>query len=253
MKYLTTYIRRQGEGGSSLLLQHFLCRRVPVCLMCLCTWDAAGEEEDGRYLTGELRRWCRGFPWHRAARNPERWMERAEAELAETLRRCLAEIERGTETLRRCSVEIDGRAVALPGAKEVSRSERAGQRRASLDIKWRVVLCVGEELLALGDGQRLCLLSTYFGRGAARLLAGSFRGRMEPGVGLLLATEDVWSGLDRTALEEVICPEALETEEQAKRRLRELTRSGEKGASEGELGIPAAVLLVTERKYEKNF
>lgn len=83
MKYLTACCRRQGEEGSSLLLSQFQCREVPVCLAYLANGNHHGEKGFGEESADGLRLWCRQFPWTRAVRRPETWLERAEGELAD--------------------------------------------------------------------------------------------------------------------------------------------------------------------------
>lgn len=189
MEYLTACYRRQGEGGCSLLLQQYLCRRTPVCFACLCT--AEGGEGSGicRDTAESLLQWSRKVPWHKAAARPGRWLERFEKELAD-----------------------------LPAA--------AG-------VKLTLFLCMEEEILVLGGGQDLSLLSTSFGRGKAIGLPGQFRGHLEPGAGLLLATDGFLKNVEGKSLEEALRLPEIKTAEQAERRLRELASPREPAAPGG--------------------
>lgn len=184
MEYLTAYYRRQEESGCSLLLQQYLCGHVPVCFACLCT--AEGEESGGicRNMTERLFDWSRKVPWHRATARPVPWLNRLEGELTDLLEEC--------------------RAAA-----------------ACHEIRLTLFLGIEEEILVLGGGQNLSLLSTSFGRGKAAGLSGQFRGCLEPGAGLLLATDGFLKNVGKN-LEEALRLQEIKTAEQAERRLREL-------------------------------
>lgn len=205
MEYLTTCYRRQGEGGCSLLLQQYLCRRTPVCFACLCT--AEGEESGRRCrdTVESLLNWSRKIPWHRAAGRPGPWLKQLEGELTD-----------------------------LP--------EVSGTAAVCGEVKLTLFLAIGEEILALGGGQRLSLLSISFGRGKAVELPGQFRGCMEAGAGLLLATDGFLKKAEGKILEEALRLCEIRTSKQGERRLKEL-------ASEGQKIIPgkepmAAILLI---------
>lgn len=202
MEYLTTYYRRQGEGsGCSLLLQHYLCGQTPVCLACLCTEEGEGDGGMRPAVTGRLLDWCRTVCWHKAAKRPVLWMGRLEAELPPLL----AEV----------------------GA------DREGCRLSLL-------LGIGGEILALGGGHNLYLLSTLWGRGKAVRLPGEFRGCLEPGAGLLLAEDSFLGDLEEKRLGEALCLQEIRTADQAERRLKELaadsSRAGSGRAGSGRAG-----------------
>lgn len=208
MKYLTTYIMQPEEEGISLLLQQYSCRGIPVCIACLCTCERENKEA-GRKVTGQLLDWCRHFPWHKAVRRPEKWMARAEEELGEKTEKCLKQIR------------------------------YAGEHRWSGEVKWKIILCIGEEILILGNGQAVYLLSMSLGRGSVRRLSGGFRGISEPGAGILLTTEGAVCPAEEKELGEVLRLSELEKEEQADRHLREFAKeSAEK--------IRAAIMLLAE-------
>ncbi len=223
MEYLTACCRQRGEGGCALLLQQYLCRRVPVCFACICT----AEEDRGRETCGNmaerLLNWCRGVPWHRAAGRPDVWLERAEKELTDL---------------------IDG---------SRDRPNR-GEDRGRGALRVTILLGIGAEILALGGGQNLSLLNTSFGRGKAAGLPGRFRGSLEPGAGLLLATDGFLKGVEGRSLEEALGLPEIKTEEQAERRLRELAaycgKTDSQGVSSGNGisgGQPAAAILLIGR------
>lgn len=210
MQYLINCIRRQGEGETSLLLQQYLCRKLPACFACLCTSKEESSGKAGRYFTGQLLLWCRRFPWHRAVRRPDIWLKRAERELAEEIRRSLKKIE--TE--------------GLPGQ--------------NMTVSWRILLGVGEEILIMGNGQKSFLLSMSMGRGVMTQLEGSFRGRLESGAGILMTTDNCLDCCEEEAAEVLLLSE-LQTKEQSERHLKELMNRVFE-AREGD----AAILLVTK-------
>lgn len=221
MEYVTACARQRGEREASLLLQQYLCRRVPACFACLCNVDLSAdsggesglrteggkkeektEKQAGRYVTGQLRLWCRGFPWQKAARRPGKWLKRAERELESLMSRSI----------------------------EAVRDSFPGQEASVL---WGILLSVGEEVLIMGSGQEFSLLRMSLGKGTVTGLGGNLRGRLEPGAGILLATEGL-SG-------EALFLSGVQAEEQAGRCLRELIKQA--GETDGGM---AAVLLVTK-------
>lgn len=208
MKYLTTYIRLQGEEQTSLLLQHYVCRNVSVCFTCICTCTIENEKAD-RILTGRLLSWCRGFPWHKAVRRPKKWMEQAEQELAEAVRESMA---------------------CLEHYKMESGREK---------VKWKVLLCMGEEVLILGNGQEAYLIGMSLGKGIARRITGNFKGILEQGAGILLTSEGAVISDDEEKLGEVLRLSGIDTEQQAGKHLTEYAKD-----SDGR--FRTAVLVVTK-------
>lgn len=210
MRYLTTCVIQRGEGETSLLLQQYLCRKIPACFACLCTCEGENRGEAGRYFTGQLLLWCREFPWHKAAQRPERWLNRAEGELYAQIRRSM---------------------------EKIKSNHMSAQNTA---VSWRVFLGVGEEVLIMGNGQKCFLLSMSLGRGAVTGMKGSFRGRLELGAGILMTTNDFFSCGKEAA--EALPLSELQTEEQAERHLRELMGS----AKETHGRAAAAILLAAK-------
>ncbi len=210
MQYLTACYGQQGEEGSSLLLSQFQCRETPVCLAYLACGRAHGENDSGEEPVGGLRLWCRQFPWMRAVRRPERWLERAEGELVDR--------------------------VGRPGGGVFCHT---------------LLLAIGGNLLLLGGGQPVYLVNTAYGRGCAELLRPGFRGSLETGAGILLATPAFAENLRLDLLGKSLCPAQLREEARAERRLRELAEQGGGGGTACRAGgqpLPAeraAILLVT--------
>lgn len=96
------------------------------------------------------------------------------------------------------------------------------QTAAGGGIKLTLLLCIGREILVLGGGQNLMLVNTSFGTGRVTPLRGSFRSGIEPGAGLLLATDGFMKSVGEQNLREVLRLPEIRTKEQADRRLREL-------------------------------
>lgn len=185
MDYLTTCYRRQEEGGCSLLLQQYLCRQTPVCFACLCSAAGGEGRKVCRSMAESLLNWSRKAPWHRAAGHPAPWLERFEYELTDLL-------------------------------GSFGSTGDDGERKLTL------FLCIGEEILVLGGGQNLSLLTTSFGRGKTVELPGQFRGCLESGAGLLLATGGFLKNVGEKDLEEALRIREIRTEKQAERHLREI-------------------------------
>lgn len=223
MEYITACAEQRGEREASLLLEQYLCRSVPVCFACLCNGaltvrldgesylqrEKAGKAEKAaaRYITGRLRLWCRGFPWQKAVKRPEKWLKRAEGELKNLMCRSMEEVRSG-----------------LPGQET--------------GLRWGILLAVGREVFAMSGGQEFSLLRLSLGKGTVTRLEGNFRGCLEPGAGILLATEGL-SG-------EASFLSGIRTEEQAGKRLRELL----KRTGESESGMAAVLLAAKEEGDE---
>ena len=188
MEYITSYYRQQGGSGCSLLLLQFQCRQTPVCFACICTAAGADGEKCCGDMAEKLKAWCRGVPWQKSVRRPCKGLENMEQELT-----------------------------ALQAAACGAASLRSGLRLTML-------LCIGREVLSLGAGQNLLLINTSLGTGRITPLPGTFRGCIEPGAGLLLATDGLIENAGEESIGEVLRLSEIRTQEQADRRLRELLR-----------------------------
>lgn len=185
--------------------------------VCFACLCTGGDSLACRGVTEALLGWSRSVPWHRAAVRSAPWTERLGRELA-----------------------------ALPELKEPG---------AEPGLRLTVLLCIGEELLALGGGQSLLLLSTSFGRGRTLGLPGQFRGSLEPGAGLLLATEGFMKNAGDRSLEGALRIRELKSPDQAGRRLKELGTPRRQSALQGQSGAlqdaagggPAAAILLVGR------
>lgn len=119
----------------------------------------------------------------------------------------------------------------------------------TIESKLTLFLCIEEEILVLGGGQNLSLLSTSFGRGKAIGLPGQFRGHLEPGAGLLLATDGFLKNVEGKSLEEALRLQEIRTAEQAERRLKELAVPRKPAAPRELVSLrePAAAILLIGR------
>ncbi len=195
MKYLTAFYLQQGEEHTSLVLQQYQCRNVPVCFVCLCTCQNKRNRESCRCFTGELLEWCRYFRWHRAAGVPEEGIEKVRHELEAKLAR------------------------ALKNLKEQKH-----------EFCWRVLVCIGGEVLLMGEGLTTYILSMALGQGSVKQMLGDFRGKLESGAGILLTGEDrALEAEDEKRLKETLRLSELETEQQAEKHLAEYMQKVTKG------------------------
>lgn len=214
MEYLSTYDWQSGQGCASLVLQQMQYERSHCSALfgCLCATDAMAEE-----LLGWWERKGMALPYC-AGKVLDAWAKELEA-YAES----------------RCSLQ-------------------AGQKNGA----WSGVLCVEHEFLLYQGGQATAyVINTRFGRSHIRPIGQTreqdnlrasverrvLRGRLEKGVGILLANQSFLKGITLQQLQEVLVVQELRTEEQLERRLREL---GRYGARLGEEKGRAAILLVAK-------
>ena len=142
---------------------------------------------------------------------------------------CTAEGEEGSEV---CKVMIDrflGWCRKVPWHRAAKRPaawlERFEAELTDLSkdcVKLTLLLGIAEEILVLGGGQNIILLNTSFGKGKATGLPGQFRGCLESGAGLLLATDGFMKKAEGKGLEEALRLSEIRTAEQAERHLKEI-------------------------------
>lgn len=89
-------------------------------------------------------------------------------------------------------------------------------------FRYTLLLAIGGNLLLMGGGQPVYLINTSYGRGHAEFLQPDFRGILEAGAGILLATPAFAENLRLDRLGNALCPGELKEEAQMERRLREL-------------------------------
>lgn len=222
MKFHTACYWRQGENETSLLLQQYACGPVPVFFSCIC----GGGRESGKagsYMSEQLFRWFRELNLKKLTGRPERGLENA------------------AYRLRGLIARTDGE---LAASKVIAgRGETA----------FLGILCVEESFCLFYRGpQRIYLANTCFGRPYIKRLDKADgqtvleRGSMQPGLGLLLATETFCERLTEQALRDVMSVKDTDREERLERRLREL---GEESARRGGKDL-AAVFIRTMKEAE---
>lgn len=99
--------------------------------------------------------------------------------------------------------------------------------------RYTLLLAIGGNLLLMGGGQQVYLINTSYGRGHAELLQPDFRGILEAGAGILLATPAFAENLRLDRLGKALCPGELKEEAQMERRLRELAEQALQEAEQG--------------------
>lgn len=223
MKFHTACYWRQGENETSLLLQQYACGAVPVFFSCIC----GGGRESGRagsYMAEQFSRWFRELNLKKLTGRPERGMENAE----HRLRRLIARTDR-----------------ELAASKVIAGKE---------ETAFLGILCVeGSFCLFYRGPQRIYLTNTSFGRPYIKRLDKADgrpvmeRGNMQPGLGLLLATETFCEKLTEQALRDVLSVRETDKEERLERRLREL---GEESARRGGKNLAAVVIRTMKEETE---
>lgn len=215
MEYLSTYDWQSGQECASLVLQQmqYGWSRCSALFGCLCATDAMAEE-----LLG--------------------WWERKGLALPY----CAGEV-------------LDAWAKELEAYAEQRCRRQTGQEQNGA---WSGVLCVEHEFLLFQGGQATAyVINTRFGRSHIRPIGQTgeqdnlregaewkvLRGRLEKGVGILLANQGFLQGISMQQLQEVLVVQELRTEEQLERRLRELGHYGTGSGATNEQGR-AAILLV---------
>lgn len=241
MKFVSSCYWQQGENASTLLLQQCRLKKdEAVFFASICTGKGEGSGPAANYLSKQLQAWFReiGFArirgrcgrfWERQAVKLERLVERTDAELAQA---GLSKAERFAGT-------------GLTG------TEAAPERVASGgEIDLGGILCFGEECLIFGrGGVQIRLLNRSMGRP----YAGSVpewgnelcirQGRMEPGIGLLLATQPFWGSVSGDVVRQGLSVGEILTERQAERHLQELGKIGE---AAGGTNMAAVLILSGE-------
>lgn len=127
------------------------------------------------------------------------------------------------------------KAVKHPG-RWLARAEKELAEVAGTDEnapRYTLLLAAGQNLLLMGGGQQVYLINTSYGRGHAELLQPDFRGILEAGAGILLATPAFAENLRLDRLGKALCPGELKEEAQMERRLRELAEQALQEAEQG--------------------
>lgn len=211
MRILSACYRQQGENAVPLLLQQYQYTGVLVFFSCVCIKGARCAEKAGGYMAEQLLQWFRMLDPEKMTRNPEKALERVSKDLIVTIRRIDTELKKEGMTSGKGKVGFAG------------------------------IFCLGNHYLMLHRGaQRICLINMAFNRVYLQQLykdgsggEGMEQGMLQPGIGLLFASEPFYEHISDEMIKECLCAEETATEERMGRRLRELAREGGRKGSEG--------------------
>lgn len=216
---LSACYRQSGKETAAVLLQQYLYRKFTVSFSCVCRGTGEGGNQAGAYMAGQMLQWFRALDPEKLAQNPEKAIRRAALGIGGTIRRIDRELENG----------------------------RAGTGRTG----FAGFFCIGSRYMMFGRGDfRICTVNTAFGRAyMRRLLPDGYRGEaaetaveagiLQPGIGLLLATESFYGHIPDAVIKEGLYAGGGDTEDGMRRRLKELA---EEGARRGAVGIGAVYL-----------
>ena len=211
MEYMTGCYR-QKEEETALLLQHYVCGGVPVCLGCICGGEGPGAGIMGGWITGQLMKEFRGFDLSKYAGKKEKFLRSMERQL-----QCCSEAS------MKCK-----------------------------DFWMAGIVCEGECFLLFTRGKvRIVLCNTGFGRPALQEIGmksgvdkqnvWSQRGSMEAGIGILLASGSLYESVSWENIRMCLAVKEIRDSDQTRRRLRELGRAAE---SRGGRDLAALLLEV---------
>ncbi|MCM1303715.1 MAG: hypothetical protein NC305_09090 [Lachnospiraceae bacterium] len=209
MEFMSGYYR-QKEDSTALLLQQYVCHGVPVCLGCVCGGKDSAAGMAGGLFTGLLLRAFRGADLSQAVEKPSRFLKKME------------------KRIYRCRADCD-----VPTAFWM-----AG------------ILCAGESFLLFAEGKvKISLCNIGFGRPSLHeIRAGDgerrmrmLRGSMEPGIGILLASENFYDHIPRSDMQDCLSVKDINDSGQTRKRIREL---GEMAEQRGGRGMGALLLEV---------
>lgn len=254
MEYVTSFYRQQGRNGTSLLLQQYLCRQIPVCFGCIC---AGAEDECGAgVLYGEKVPGGEAVPGGEKVPGGEAVPGREKIPDKE-------KVPGGIRGRDRAGGYLTGRLLAwcrgFPWVSLAKRKEKyfagirggleeaieqaqrelwdSGLTEKGEEVDLAGMLCVEEKVVLFGRGRhRIFLLNSLFGKGYAQELTRDrdcgglwfWEGGMERNVGIMLASGTFASCIPQRLLQEALNVNETFTQEQADRRLRELAREGER-------------------------
>lgn len=193
MKFMAGYYR-QGAESVSLLLQHYSCEDIPVCLGCICGGDSPGAGIEGGAFTGQLLREFRRLSLWKAVQRPEKFLRKME------------------RAVYRCREN----------------------RSAPYDFRMAGILCVGENFFIFSEGgMKILLCNTGFGRPALREIIAAEQmllqwGCMEPEIGILLASESFCENIPPESLLNCLAVKDINDSRQTQKRVQELGRAAER-------------------------
>lgn len=211
MNLITATYWQTLQNHSSLLLQQYQYKCIPICLFVLCPGQNDSQGKAGAYLTGQLLRWFRGQPFKRLARNPDHFFPSLKENLEHFLGQLNGDLISGGLALHSKSTPISG------------------------------IFCVDDHFLLFScGGQKIYFLNKNLGHSHVQCFtdsmenektaAGSLnirQGILQRKVGLLFATDTFCRQLKEQDIRECLYVDELCGEEQMQRRLWELGRRGE--------------------------
>ncbi len=224
MDFVSAYYWQQGENISALLLQQ--CRLRDKTAFFACVWEGRGKRAGmaGRCLAERFLAWFRGFRLSRAVKSPERFLERHAGELEALVR------EADEDFMKAGAARLAGEGVS----GTVALASFAG------------IFCLEEHFILFGRGSAgIRLLNHGIGKTCVGNPIGYGeelrirQGVLEPGIGLLLATDSFYRNVEEDAMREGLSVEEVLNGIQTEKHLRELGRAAEKAGG----GNMAAVLL----------
>lgn len=198
MEYMAGYYR-QREESAALLLQHYVCGGVPVCLGCICGGDSREAGIAGGLFTGQLLREFRRFSLWKAVRRPGKSLRKMERAIYRNRENCFA----------------------------------------SCDFWMAGILCLGEKFLIFSEGStKTFLCNTGFGRPALCEIGERGRteeqplqlqwGCMEPGIGILLASDSFCENIPPEGLLNCLAVKDINDSRQTHKRVQELGCAAER-------------------------
>lgn len=240
MKFVSSCYWQQGENDATLLLQQCRLKKREVFFACICAGREEGSGPAADYLSKQLRAWFRGIGFARIQCKPGRFLARQAIKLERLIKRTDAELAQA------------GRPKAEHPAGTGRMEAETAPERAVFDGKIDLggILCLGDECLIFGrGGVGIRLLNRSMGRpyvGSVLEWGNKLcirQGRMEPGIGLLFATQSFLGSVSGDAVRQGLSVGEVLTERQAERHLQELGKIGE---TAGGTNMAAVLLLAWE-------
>jgi len=229
MEFFTAHYLQQGATETALVLQHLVYPKDGRTMVFACVCKGK-EMQGGERFIGLLQEWFRREGRELLRRDVGVLLEQSERQF----RRAFTELERQWRTY----------------------SEKQG--RGNDATKLCGIFCVDERfLLFCRGGQGIYLLNTRFERPSCKKLVTREEGKaiytecgwLEPGVGILLATESFCECLTEQQLCECLSARELSDGKRMQKRLKEL---GEEGVRQG-AKHQGAVLIATNGTLNKYY
>lgn len=242
MELLSTFYYQQGNNKISLLLQQYHYRKVNVLFSCICNGRGQMAERAARYMAGQLLQWFRALPLNKICRGKGKELAGIGEGLRKAIRRADRELENSGVAAGRDKVELTG------------------------------IFCLRDRCLTFRRGTgHICLINKAFGQvhirpvyeeecvgelfnnniGEGELFIGNVEIKdknnyieewvLESDIVLLLSSESFWKEVTEEMIKDGLSAEAVGTEEQMDRHLKEIGREAQRRGGEN----MGAVLLRT--------